>query len=256
MQHRLSNVILSIALLSTCTSALAQSGVGATAATSGDQFLQKQIVRDNIAAGAHTNPNSMIFGVPLPAGDLKGDYYLTSDFREGRFELSTSSKLYEDFQIRYDLRSNLIEINYDDGIRGLDGNKVKYFEMLSASGFKKYVNSNQVEGSGEDLPANMFLEVLADEKIPLYRYERVSIKKANYNVAMNVGSRDDEIIKTPVYLTVVDGKVTELRKGKKSELFTLLPSREAELRAFAKKEKIKLKDEEDFIRMIQKLNSF
>lgn len=242
-------------LCTSLTAAFAQSGVGATAATSGDQFLQKQNARDQIMAGAHTNPNSMVFGVPLPPGEVEGDYYLNTDFQPAQFVLATSTKLYEDFMIRYDLRSNLIEINYDDGIRGLDGNKVKYFELASPRGYIRYINSSQTGGSGEDLPANLFLQVMVDDDIPLYRYEKIHVKKADYNIALNVGSRNDEIIKKPAYLTIVNGKAIELKKGKKSNIFTLIPSKENELRALAKKEKIKLNTEEDFIYLIRKLNS-
>ncbi len=256
MKIQLLRTAFSIILSAAFTAAIAQSsGVGATAVTSGDQFLQKQNARDQIMSGAHMNPNSMVFGVPLPAGEVEGDFYLNPEFMPAQFELATSTKLYEDFLIRYDLRSNLIEINYDDGVRGLDGNKVKYFELASPGGFTRYVNSNQIGGAGEDLPENLFLQVLVTDDIPLYRFEEIYVKKADYNIAMNVGSRNDQILKKPAYLTVVNGKAIRLSRGKNSNLFELVPAKEAALRALAKKEKIKVKNEEDFIYLIRKLNT-
>lgn len=254
MKVQSGKLVLSAIFCLSLTYVAAQSGVGTTATTSGDPFLQKQNARDQIAAGAHTNPNSMVFGVPLPPGEVEGNYYLNSDFRKANFELATSTKVYENFLIRYDLRSNLIEINYEDGIRGLDGNKVKYFDLENIGGYARYINAAEIKGTGEDLPKNLFLQVLVEDDIPLYRYEDIYVKKADYNIALNVGSRNDKILKKPVYLTVVGGNVVEIRKGKKSNIFTLIPEKEKELRALAKTEKIKVREEEDYIYLIRKLN--
>ncbi len=236
-----------------CTVAMGQSaGVGNTASTSGDQFLQKQNVVDDLG---NINSDFALFGVPLPPAELEGDFYLNEDFKQSRFELASSTKVYDNLMIRYDLRSNLIEINYTDGIRGLDGNKVKYFELASGGLYSKYLNSNQIKAEGEALPKNMFVSVMVTGKYPLYSYSKLSIKKADYNVALNVGNRNDQIIKKPAYFTVVDGKAIELDKGKNSNIFELAPEKEAELKAYAKENKINLREAEDFVAIINKLNS-
>lgn len=241
-------------LVSLFSSALAQeAGVGNTASTAGNEYLQKQNALDRLNV---VNPNTATFGVPLPPAELEGDFYLNPEFKQGKFELTTSPKVYEDFMIRYDLRSNLIEINYEDGIRGLDGNKVKYFEVLNAGNkYTRYVNTNQLDASGEPLPKNQFVEVLIQDDVPLYSYEEISIKKADYNIALNVGNRNDQVIKKPVYLSVVNGKAIELTKGKKSNVYSLLPGQEEELKAFAKENKIKPNSAEDYVLIINKINS-
>ena len=243
-------IMLSVVMFNT---ALAQeAGVGNTASNAGNDYLQKQNAVDRISV---INPNTATFGVPLPPSELEGDFYLISEFKQGKFELTTSPKLYEDFMIRYDLRSNLIEINYDDGIRGLDGSKVKYFELLNAkSNYTRYVNANQLDAKGDPLPENKFVEVLIQDDIPLYSYEEISIKKADYNIALNVGSRNDQVIKKPVYLSIVDGQAIELTKGKNSTVYSLLPGKEEELKAFAKQNKIKANSVEDYIFIINKIN--
>lgn len=228
-------------------------GVGTTAATSGNEYLQKQNAVDDLG---NVNSDFAIFGVPLPPASLEGDFYLNSDFRPGRFELSVSPKVYADMNIRYDLRNNLIEINYDDGIRGLDGNKVKYFELMDAKGqYTRYIHVNRLGLKGNVVPDDTFLQVIIADNIPLYSYEKVYIKKADYNVALNIGNRNDQIYKKPVYVSVVNGEAVELSKGKNSNVFTLLPGKEAELKAYAKENKIKVKELEDYLAIIRKMNS-
>jgi len=236
-----------------CSSFAQSSTVGNTASTAGNEYLQKQNAVDRLGV---VSANTATFGIPLPPASLEGDFYLDSEFRQGSFELTISPKVYEDMTIRYDLRSNLIEINYEDGVRGLDGNKVKYFELRnSPKGFTKYVNVNQLKGSGDDMPSNTFLQVIIDDEIPLYSYEKITIKKADYNVALNVGSKNDQILKKPVYLSIVDGIAYELTKGGNSNVFSLVPGKESELKAYAKANKIKPKDVEDYIAIISQLNS-
>ncbi len=248
--------LLLLVALSLSTVSLAQqrsAGVGDAAAKSGNEYLQKQNALDRLDV---VNPNTATFGIPLPPASLEGDFYLESNFREGKFELTVSPKLYEDFQLRYDIKNNLIEINYEDGVRGLDGDKVKFFELKNASGvYVKHINVRELEATGEAIPQNTFLEVVIDDKIPLYRFEKLTIKRADYNVALNVGNRNDQIIKKPVYLSVANGIAYEIKKGKKSDIFKLLPSKETELRAYAKENKIKIKNLEDYMALINKINS-
>ena len=254
MRKHVAQITLSLVLSTAVSSSFAQgSNVGNTASTAGNEYLQKQNAVDRLAA---VNPNTATFGIPLPPASLEGDFYLDSEFKEGSFELTVSPKVYDDMVIRYDLRSNLIEINYDDGVRGLDGNKVKYFDLkTSTNKYKRYVNVNQLKGSGDDMPTNIFLEVILDGAVPLYSYEKITIKKADYNVALNVGNKNDQILKKPVYLSIVDGKAIELTKGKNSNVFSLLPGKENELKAYAKANKIKPKDVEGYVAIINKINS-
>ena len=217
MRKHVGQITLSLVLSAAISSSFAQSSnVGNTASTSGNEYLQKQNAVDRLAV---VNPNTATFGIPLPPASLEGDFYLDSEFKEGSFELTVSPKVYDDMVIRYDLRSNLIEINYDD------------------------------------MPTNIFLEVILDGAVPLYSYEKITIKKADYNVALNVGNKNDQILKKPVYLSIVDGKAIELTKGKNSNVFSLLPGKENELKAYAKANKIKPKDVEGYVAIINKINS-
>jgi len=63
-----------------------------------------------------------------------------------------------------------------------------------------------------------FFQVLADGSSPLFKKTRITIKKANYKVQFDVGSRDDKILKKHDYFTLQNNYVVELLSSKKNLL--------------------------------------
>ena len=46
------------------------------------------------------------------------------------------------------------------------------------------------------MPFVGFFQILSDGKLPLMKSTKITVKKADYNAALNVGSPDDKILKS------------------------------------------------------------
>ena len=76
------------------------------------------------------DPNSIRSGsipsiLPPAAPDVKGDVYLTPDYRLTTFVLYDNEKLIEGYSSKYDINKNEFDLRTPQGVRVLPGNKVK-----------------------------------------------------------------------------------------------------------------------------------
>jgi hypothetical protein len=63
-----------------------------------------------------------------------------------------------------------------------------------------------------------FFQVLSDGAIPLLKRTTIEIKKADYNVQLNVGSTDDKILKKVKFYAVKERQVLEVPGSRKKFL--------------------------------------
>jgi hypothetical protein len=69
----------------------------------------------------------LLYGIPLPEGKIIGDTYLDIHWKNSSILLYESEKLIEGFPIRYDIRTDEVEVKSKSGIKVLNGVKIKSF---------------------------------------------------------------------------------------------------------------------------------
>lgn len=92
-------------------------------------------------------------------------------------------------------------------------------EFYNTSGLNEvdtvtFVNSKKVLGTKK----SMLLEVLVYGSAPLLKHRKVKFQKANYNKALDIGSKEDEYFATTVLFTMNNGKLIELPLTKEAKL--------------------------------------
>ena len=80
------------------------------------------------------------------------------------------------------------------------------------------------------------------------RKQCLILKKADYNVQLNVGSHDDKILKKTDYYVMKDKQVIELPSGKK-KLVAIFPDKSEEVEKFIKDSDLNV-NKEDHLRLI------
>lgn len=139
--------------------------------------------------------NEMLYGIPLPEGKVIGDTYLYPEWKRSAILLYEGNKLLEGYPIRYDIKADELDVKTPSSVKVLAGKNIKSFIWIdSVSTVPNYfINAREYKLDGVSLAG--FFEVLVNGNTPLFKKTRVTIKKADYNVQLSIGSRDDKILK-------------------------------------------------------------
>lgn len=184
-----------------------------------------------------------------PAG-VEGTHYISQEWNTGNIYLKSGDTL-KNFPLMYDIDKRTIEINAKEVIKILPSEKVITFEWQEKTGKRaSFINSEYYTLDGTPLVG--IFEILAAGHVQLLSRIDLDIKKSNYNVALDVGSKSDRIIRKEKLYLSRDKKLLEL-KGK--EDFTLFGDKHEAIKQYVKENKLKPARKEDAIRIINYYNS-
>ncbi len=246
--HELNVVFMKVSLF------LAVLFISASTSHRAQTDLNKQVMRDWLNSGgeATASSNGSVMTLAGPAGKRVGDPYLDSTFRQGyvvfyaktRFPDNPPGQSLRDIPVRLDLTNNEVEIlTKSQGVRVAGWNNVQALGILSQSAADTswFVNVQEYKHLADDDKASAgFFEQIATGRLSLLRYHFLYVQRANYNVALNVGSRDDEIRKEADWYVAQGRRVTKFVPGKKA-LISLMGDKAPEIEAYLKTEKPNLK---------------
>src|SRR5688572_18378040 len=144
------------------------------------------------------SPGYLLYGISEGSGVIVGNAYLNEDWKKSTLKFVGNEKLFNIQQCKVNLYSNQIEVNYSNAIKAIDGAKVESFVLdKDGTGEGYYQNASGYKIDG--IAQIGFLEVLVKGKTPLLKKVKVTIKKPDYNIQLNVGSKDTRIVKEDIY---------------------------------------------------------
>ncbi len=197
----------------------------------------------------------ILYGIPLPEGKVVGDTYMDTHWRMANVMLYDKEKLIEGFPMRYDIHLDELEFRGKNGIKVLAGSKVKSFVWAdSITRTPAYFINGKSFRNEDDVPFTGFFEVLEEGSVPLLKKTYISVRKADYNVAMNVGSRDDKILKKSKFYVLKQTRIIELPKSRKKFL-ALFNDKSSQLEAFIKENNLLTYIEQDLEMILDYFNS-
>lgn len=198
--------------------------------------------------------NEMLYGIPLPEGKVIGDTYLYPEWKRSAILLYEGNKLLEGYPIRYDIKADELDVKTKSGVKVLEGKSVKSFiwvdSLLTEPTY--FINAREYNLNGT--PLSGFFEVLVDGKAPLFKKMRVTLKKADYNVQLSIGSRDDKILKNPEFYYSTGDKVIEIPSSKK-KLLPMFKALKSEMERFIDENDLSAKKESDLIMIFKHYNT-
>lgn len=198
--------------------------------------------------------NEMLFGIPLPEGKVVGDTYLSTQWKRSVILLYDNNKLIEGFPVRYDIKSDDLEVKGRSDIKVLEGRKVKSFMWIDSGRSEPYYFVNAKDFKEDGVPLTGFFEVLVDGNTPLFKKVNLSVKKADYNVTLSMGSRDDKILKNSVYYLANGNRVSEI-PGSKKKFLQLLKSKADQVESYMDENGLSVKKEEELVAIFKYYNS-
>jgi hypothetical protein len=191
---------------------------------------------------------------PAPAKTI-GDYYLDESWLKGNILLSSNSRI-ENVQFRYNLRENNFEIKTEKDVKLLPGVRVLSFEWVDnqspRDGF--YFSAAPYDYNNTHL-LTFLKEVVSGDDYSLAIGVECKLIPANYNVALNVGNRDNQIVKDQGYYLFHDNKLLKVDSSRKKFSSELKTFSGHDLAAYMKENKVDPKQIDDLLILTEKLNT-
>ncbi|MEP1093584.1 MAG: hypothetical protein ABJG78_00645 [Cyclobacteriaceae bacterium] len=178
-----------------------------------------------------------------PISTVEGDYYLFDAGQEANVHLTTGRKILG-VKINYNIEFSQLILSHEKKNYGMDLDLIQHIELADGS---IYHNSSNIE----NLEPRLLLKRIYDsENLTFYERKIVKVEEPNYNVAMNVGSRNTRITKSTTYLTHTksNGKFLEFKpsmKGIRSLGY------EKEIKSYAKLNDLSPKNLGDLVEIIK-----
>lgn len=176
-----------------------------------------------------------------------GSPYLSDQFRNGDIILENGT-VFKDIPLRYNAYYDLFEYTIKGNEYALDKSK-KYSQFRIDEQtfiYKSYLfNSTEKEG---------YLEIVSKGNYSLYRIYKVVLKEAEEEGAYKEATRARFVHQKPDYLIGKgDDKIFSIRN--KKELLKSFNKLTEPLKKYSGDKKIKLKNEEDYLQLVEFLNS-
>jgi hypothetical protein len=203
-----------------------------------------QTTKDRINFSGLVIPNTgVLFGVEGEAGKVIGDNYYDTTFQAGnvRFygRIGAADSL-GGVPVRYDLMTQEVEIRAGaNDIRAAKAPTVRYFVMNNRLGAASlFINVREFRGDADQLVG--FFEDVTSGKLTLLQRHSIHVKKANYNAALNTGTKDDELEKKREWY-VAKGRQAFKFSPNKKVILEMMGDKQAAIETYLKDKKPDLK---------------
>ncbi|WP_373493293.1 carboxypeptidase-like regulatory domain-containing protein [Aquiflexum sp.] len=224
------------------------------------EALQKTIRATNVAELFSKRPNfiggNSVFGIPPDPKRLIGNFYLDTKWNKASILLYKDDEIIEGYFVRYNINSNNFELMAEDSdeASAIPGLRVRNIVWVDSKHMVPRYFVNGMDLRDEGSPIAGFFEVLVDGKMPLVRRTVATIKESNYNTALMVGNRNDEIIKRFVYYYIQDNNLFEI-PNKKKKFFQIFGNKSEEMEAFTIENNMSLREPSNWFNLFTHFNS-
>jgi hypothetical protein len=194
--------------------------------------------------------------VPPKPADVVGSVYLNENWKEATVNLKKATLGIEKLagiNMKLDLKTNTLELQTDKDIKVLGGSNVESFAWMNDLQSKevKYVNCDKFSFDGTKLHG--FGRVLAEgNKLSLIQHQYLEFIKADYNLALDVGSKDHKYVKREKLYFLKNG---QLIPASKKAMQTVMSDKKQEVSKYAKEQKLNLKEESGLAAVVEYYNT-
>ncbi|MHA7131421.1 carboxypeptidase-like regulatory domain-containing protein [Algoriphagus namhaensis] len=222
--------------------------------------IQKTIRANNITQLFNDRPNmiggNMVYGIPPEPKKLEGNSYLDKKWNSATILLYRDQQLLEGFRVRYNVISNMFELMEPENnlVSTMPGLRIQNIVWVDSTYKVPRYFVNGMDFKEEGTPVSGFFEVLVDGELPLMRRTKVILKESNYNEALMVGNRNDQLLKRNYYYYLQGKEIIALPKNRK-KFFAIFKEDAEELEEFASGNALSHKDPSGIFQLFTKYNS-
>jgi len=221
--------------------------------------LQKTIRATNVSRLLVERPNfiaNAFYGIPPEPKKLEGNFYLDNKWNLASILLYREQTVLEGFRVRYNINSNTFELMAPENnlVTTMPGLRIQNIVWMDSSYSVPRYFVNGMDFKEDGVPISGFFEVIVEGDLPLMRRTKAIFKESNYNTALMVGNRNDQIIKRNVYYYLKGKDLYEVPQRRK-DLFLIFGEKADEIEAFVNDNVIDLKKKGSIFQLFTYYNS-
>ncbi|MEM6360020.1 MAG: hypothetical protein AAF731_08000 [Bacteroidota bacterium] len=205
-------------------------------------FCSAQVIRQAGAIRGKAYNSNSLEQIPFAERKTEGSFLLFEDWMQGDLQIKPD-RIIENVPIRYDLRNDQVEIKFKNDIKVLNATSINQMILYAATSEMKKFKSIK----------NQLFEILVEDKISLLKQTTITLKRPDYVPGIDVGSRNDEVVKKINYFSLIDGQLQPINLNKK-KFAAEMKQYEEGIGEFLKSNRTKLRDEYDLIKVFLYLN--
>ncbi|MEJ7646257.1 MAG: hypothetical protein WKF87_16800 [Chryseolinea sp.] len=225
------------------------------AALSFPVLLSAQTV-NNVTDPVINNQFGYLTQIPVKPANVIGSVYLNEDWKETTVKLKKET--HGVFQLvavkmKLDLKSNMMEFQTDKGIKMIGGANVESFFWKKdlPSEVETYLNCDKFS-FGDTKLLGFALVISTGKKIALVQHKYLEFVTADYNVALDVGSKDQKYLKKDKFYLL---KNNQLISANNKSVTKAMADKKQLVSQFKRDQKLNLKDQRDLASLISYYNS-
>ncbi len=214
------------------------------------------------SAQVRVSPHSRLFFQPKSFGfiselppappEVVGSSFYSETYATTDFFLRDNTRV-DRVQSRWNISDQNFEIMHEGKVKMLPGTAVMSFQWISEQGQTEVFVKNTYY-SPEGIPVKGFFRILTEEK-SFNLVERPWIEKlsANYNRALDVGTKDHQLVRKSTLYILKDNLALEVKGSRKRFAESFKKSFRVDVRTMLKEFDISLKKTEDLVKLVSKL---
>jgi hypothetical protein len=196
------------------------------------------------------SPGYLLYGIPETPGGITGNVYLSEEWKSASIRVKSNSREFTNVKSRLNLYTNQIEVALKDVVRVIDGAKVESFNWGDSE--MVFVNAGSYKFKNETLTG--FMQILSEGSIPLLKQTHVIIKRPDYNVQLNVGSKSTRIVKEEMFYYAQGSDLFNAKSLTKKKLLSLFSDSASEIESYMREQSLLPARENDLIKIFQYYN--
>lgn len=213
------------------------------------------------------NPSAshVYYGVRQKKGTVSGDVYYDAEWRKAsvvfyhellqNYDPKAPDSI-AGYQLRVDLNDQVVEFNLKEGVKALEASAIKRI-YLNQGPDNQVVLINIREMNTPDAGLKGFVALLCEGNLTVVKYTYLKLKAPTYNVALDVGEKDAQILKkTDYYYIDKKGNTKNLVKFKptRKKLLELMHNRKSQMEKFFDDQSLNMRKDDDLRQALQYYN--
>jgi hypothetical protein len=189
---------------------------------------------------------------PAPPATV-GSVFYSDEWQTADLFLKGDTKL-ENIQLKLDLSRQSFEVLHEGKVKLLPGDRVLSFHWINSKGEQEaFIRADHITAEG--LKVSGFLKLHTDtEPFKLVEYFTTETLSSNYNAALDVGSKNNQIIRKSQLFIVKDKLMLEVKGTRKKFIVDFKNTFQTDVSGIIKEFGIDIRDDEELIVLLNQLN--
>lgn len=197
------------------------------------------------------SPNTLKSEIPLAEPVVIGSTYIDEQWQQAEIVLKDGFMI-KGLQVRIEIEQANVEINYNGKAKYLDLEKVDFINYTDGQTATKQIIKLAAEFSYRDVPLKGIVFVHKGERYVAIKNCYIEFLQANYNVAMDVGSKHHRKVKKEQLYVTKDNQLIQI-KGSEKKIASRMGDDEKKALTIIKQYKLNLSREADLYQFVDLL---